>query len=182
MSIKINEISYLKFNPDERFRLALASLARDDQEELDHLWRSCDTFTYRARDLDYQARFRAINLISNLFFQNVVYYYNHINNFETLLLLNEHCKNIIIAPLDEKEVAKHQEKRQKLICQLKSVYAGLKLFCQEVDLNFDDLLKIIEIKEVCFDIERYLSLEVGENEECTLEFKNKFLEYWGFKN
>jgi hypothetical protein len=44
---------YDKLTPDERFRLVVAAIARDDGSEIDALARTCPTKTYRMTDPDY---------------------------------------------------------------------------------------------------------------------------------
>lgn len=167
----ISEKRYEQFDPEERFSLTISALARNDIKEADRLWDTCPRHSYKVIDFEYANRVMATNLISMLFFQKCVYQYNMIKLAETALLL-----------IDKKESAWEEQenalnKRDQHIVQIKALYQGMRLFCDQIEINGDDFLKTIP-DHVCFDIDKYLSSEIDPNKDEIEHAKNIFLEHW----
>ncbi len=58
---------YDRLKPEERFRLALEALARDDEEELDRLGRTCPRKTYSQIDAEYLDLLEASSRVADQF-------------------------------------------------------------------------------------------------------------------
>ncbi len=178
------EKNYYQFTPHERINLAMAALARDDIEELDRLRRTCKTYTYTARDLNYQTRMTSITLISCLFFEKVIHHYNNIMLFELysrdLLLcmsLSDSETDISSDQIDEL-IETIVSKKHNHISFLKGVYTALKIFCEEVNLISEDIIKSINFEKSCEKINDYLSSEIKANDEYAQFIKNELLKFW----
>jgi hypothetical protein len=81
-----SEQLYTQFSPEERARLALAALARDDQNEDGRLRRTCPTKIYKSRDLEFVDRMETAGEIA-LIVQNDLSV--HIAVLHTLLEIPE---------------------------------------------------------------------------------------------
>jgi len=151
-------------------------MARNDSKEVERLWDTCPIYQYRARDLEYKARFTAITLITSVFFEKCVYHYNIIQRANTYDLLTDG-----MSPSENETIStKVDHIRERHISLLIALYRGLAEFCTQTRLNYEDLLKTIYIEETCRDIEIYFALEVEINPAYIQCAKEMFLEYWHF--
>lgn len=167
----IHDKQYEQFALEERFSLTISALARNDIKEADRLWDTCPKFNYRAHDLEYTHRVLAMNLITMVFFQKVVYHYNVLQRIENWFMLND----ILDLPSDQYD---HLDKtRCKHITRLKALYQGLKSFCAEVAIDADDFLKTVP-DHVCFDINDYLKSEIEPTEKEIQDSKIMLIEHW----
>ena len=58
---------YTNIAPEERFRLVVRALARDDRAEFEHLCQTCPTKMYRASDAEYSGRLDAAKFVTLIF-------------------------------------------------------------------------------------------------------------------
>jgi hypothetical protein len=178
MSATISDKHYEKFTAKERINLAIAAMARNDHGEADRLWRTCRTYNYTARDLDYKFHFQAIVLISALFFQKCVYHYNKIQVYELLLFISDHPQYIDIVTDEKANVA--EKARLAQISYLQAVHEALFQFCEQVGLDSENFPKTINLNTVCFDIQEYLAMDIEPDQEYIQNIKDEFLKYWHF--
>lgn len=123
---------------DERFRLALAAMARDDETEIHRLHDTCPRYTYTMQDADFTDRFRRSWDVATKF--SVAWLWSHKQYVEAMWLLAFH----------ERGVAKGYTKQTKnevfdlLIRrgeELKGTYVGLLRFCTAARIDWRDLLQ-----------------------------------------
>ncbi len=123
---------------DERFHLALAAMARDDETEIRRLHDTCPRFTYTMTDTDFTDRFRKSWTVAAHF--TVAWLWSHKQYVEALWLLAFH----------DRGVAKGYTMRTKnedfdLLIQrgaeLKGTYVGLLRFCTAARLDWRELLQ-----------------------------------------
>lgn len=167
---------YEKFTSIERCKLALSALNRDDIKEAEHLWSTAPIREYRAPDLAFKEYMSSILLISGLFFQHCVRHYNLIKKADSYLE-SEWWESRYIEPNKELsalvETVQHSE-----IAKLKGLYQAMREFCTEAELNYDDIMKQIPIKESHMDVDKFLSSDVVINDAYKNEMKELFLLGW----
>lgn len=178
--MKISDYSYEMFSTKERFNLALAAMARNDEAETDKLWRTAPVTLYRARDLDYKGMMLAITLITSKYFEFCVFQYNKIQFLELVLFVENNPEYAEV--IDKVQLEKIPNERMARIAKLKAVKEGLIQSCNEVGLDAENVLKTVNLTRICFDIDEYMALNVPTDKEYAVEIKNEFLKYWHFKN
>jgi hypothetical protein len=124
--------------PDERFRLALAAMARDDDAEVHRLHRTCPRYTYTMQDADFTDRFRRSWDVATKF--SVAWLWSHKQYVEAMWLLAFHdrgmAKGIAMQPKDET-----LDLLIRRGAELKGTYMGLLRFCTAARLDWRELLQ-----------------------------------------
>jgi hypothetical protein len=179
---KLNDRHYEKFTPSERLNMAIAAMAREDIQEVAHLWQTCPTRTYVARDLEYKERFLSFTLVQVRFSDFCVELYNKIAIADVLLnLFDLHKDNPLINKEDLSEMIKKLQKSKSIhIARLKSVFEGVKEFCGEVGLDAEDFFKSAQIEIKCEKIWEYLEFEKKVEEIYVQNVKANLKNYWLF--
>lgn len=182
----VNENNYKQFTPTERTNLTFAALARGDLEDAERLWATCPRFSYSTRDFEYTYRFENLMLLSSIFFENCVLYYNSAKRAETYILLSrpdpEEYKDMDPSHLEStlRILEKVEHARDVYLERLKALFEGMRRFCAQVEVEFDDIINMKRIEKSCFCINQYLSMVTEINEEYAEQEKNGFLELWNF--
>lgn len=167
---------YEKFTPEERCKLALSALNREDINEAEHLWETAPIREYRAKDLTFRKHMMAIMAISGLFFQRCVKHYNAIIKARDFIY-------------DSRRMSEYEEPDESLIemvdciknveiAKLKGLYRAMREFCTEAELNYDDVKKQIPIKESHMYVDQFISSAIDENDAYKNEMKELFLMGW----
>lgn len=182
----INENNYKQFTPIERTNLTYAALARGDLEDAERLWATCPRFSYTTRDFEYTLRFENLMLLSSIFFENCVLYYNSAKRAEMYILLSRHgpkeYKDMDPSHLESnlRILEMVENARDKYLDRLKALFEGMRRFCAQVEVSFDDVINMSRIEKSCFCIKKYLSKVTEISEEYAEQEKNSFLELWNF--
>lgn len=167
---------YEKFTSIERVKLALSALNRKDIKEAEHLWSTAPIREYRAPDLAFKEYMTSIMLLSGIFFQSCVKHYN-------LLQKAESCIESIFCFKPEDgamQIEKIEAIQNVEIAKLKALYQAMREFCVETELNYDDIIKQIPIKESHMFVDYYLSSDISVNEAYKNEMRELFLMGWRY--
>jgi hypothetical protein len=124
--------------PDERFRLALAAMARDDEDEVRRLHETCPRRAYTMLDYDFTMRWEASQAIAITF--GAFWLWMQLRYTEALWLVNarERLAARGIAEIGAEEAFDRLIRRGE---ELKGVVAGLAHFCADARLDRDALLQ-----------------------------------------
>lgn len=163
--------------PDERFRLALAAMARDDEAEVRRLQSTCPRRSYTMRDADFTDRFNGSRDVAVEFM--VIWLWSHKQFCEAQWLLTTHARaaqrhRITMTEDDVLELVLRRG------AELKATYAGLLRFCAAARLDWRELLQwwppiLDEIEEVRWLLDEEL---VKETEELTAVVKRLLASVW----
>lgn len=149
-----------RLSPNERFRLALAALGREDEAEVVLLHQTCPTVAYTMSDHAFSGQWRASSDAATNF--ALMWYPVHLRLMEAQWLRASRAdaarRGLTEATEDEITVVLVERS-----CELRSVHAGLLLFCERARLDWRALLAwwppVIE------EIEKMRSLLDGEMDE-----------------
>ena len=183
----MRDTQYEAFTPPERFNLTLAALARGDEPEATRLWQTCPWHNYSCMDMDYMQRVHSLAIIEALFFQKAVLHYNMAQKAEKFIMTRE-CdleaeENKGLADWAKKireVIATANNARDKNISALKGVIEGFRLFCVEVGISYDDVIKALPLKDCCPDLDQLLAFDISADNEHICGVKSLFLDGWGF--
>ncbi len=122
---------------DERFRLALAAMAREDDTEVERLFATCPRHTYTMADHDFTALVNKSWDAAATF--GMAWLHSHKQYVEALWLLGFHQRGVEegIATMTLPEVI-HLLMRRRI--ELKATYVGLVRFCAAARLDWRELL------------------------------------------
>jgi len=123
---------------DERFRLALAAMARDDETEVRRLHGTCPRHTYTMADADFTDRFRRSHDVAVDF--NVMWLWSHkrFSEMHWLLAIHDRAVEKGLTTLTKDEAFDLLASRME---ELKGTYAGLLRFCAAARLDWQVLLQ-----------------------------------------
>jgi len=126
------------FTPDERFRLALAAMAREDDAEIQRLHETCPRHTYTMMEYEFSDRFRRSWDTVTTF--AVAWLWAHKGYVEAMWILSMFQREAMRAEMgmDAADVIALVEKRR---AELKAAYAGLLRFCGAARLDWQVLLQ-----------------------------------------
>lgn len=172
----INLNNYRQIRAQERINLTISALARGDIKEADRLYDTCPTYCYKIADHEFNGQLQAIYSIIDLFFWLCFCYYRNAAKLDSELQPEDKSQK----SLDEKIIRKF-ENRNSNICSLKALYQGFREFCQQVGIEAEEVLKIMDIKRYCPDIQTYLDFDHTDppDPDEIERFKDMFLGYWG---
>jgi len=125
-------------SPDERFRLALAAMARDDDDEVQRLHETCPRHTYTMMEYEFSDRFRRSWDTVTTF--AVSWLWAHKGYVEAMWILGMFQREEMRAQMDMNatEVIARVQGRQ---AELKATYGGLLRFCDAARLDWQVLLQ-----------------------------------------
>lgn len=122
---------------DERVRLALAAMARDDDAELERLQKTCPQYLYRMTDVEFVNRFDASRGVAFDFM--VAWLWAYARHIEVHWLMASHTQavrrgltSVTKAELDDLLIRRS--------AALKGVYVGYRRFCDAARLDWRALL------------------------------------------
>lgn len=198
---------YNRLTGEERFKLTLAAIARDDDGELGHLDRTCPRKTYEVSDpackdrfigsqyialifaLDWVERERAYSIIRVGTELMVLAVRNLLQGYSRGIAAAENPDKSyppFMAPGDEKllGVAKKElpegyiNTLQGAKKELKGVLAAFETFCRDVDVDMDHML--VWVPHIKNQIEGYRSIlaDVQPDESTTLLHLNLYRDFW----
>ncbi len=183
----INDQQYSQFTPKERLNLTIAALSRGDESEADRLWQTCPRYRYDTHDFQYTLSVDALMILSGVFFEKCVLHYNRIKKAEIFIMSSEYDLEF-----EEKEgMEDFANQSRKLIglankafnlnvsC-IKGLFEGFKQFCIDADLDSENILKTIPIKDCCHDIDLLLSNKIEMDMQYVAFIKGYFSEHWHF--
>lgn len=182
---QIKDDQYKLFTPKERLNLTLAALSRGDKIEAERLWRTCPRQKYMAQDFEFTLSLNAIILLSSLFFEQCVKHYNLIQKIELMIL--DYEQDLESEEKDtHRDCLAHARKctdyvnllKLKQISKLKGLFEGFRLFCFDNNLDCEDILETIPLKDCCHDLDKLLSKDVQIDLKETIEIKNFFTQHW----
>lgn len=173
----VNLKDYQHITPQERVNLTIAALAREDFTEADRLTDSCPMHLYRMRDKEFCSRMLALPSIQHLFYEQCVYHYNILIRIDYAALFLEDTDS---EHMNEKQPSfdKVHKRYDMLVSRLKAVYQGFMLFCDEVGLDSEAMLKTISVEQSCFSIKKYLESDYEPDQKYTESIKNMLLDCW----
>jgi len=124
--------------PDERFRLALAAMARDDDAEVQRLQATCPRHSYTMMEYEFSDRFRRSWDTVTTF--AVSWLWSHKQYVEAMWILSMFQREDMRARMDMNatEVIARVEGRR---AELKATYVGLLRFCDTARLDWQMLLQ-----------------------------------------
>lgn len=184
----LNAKQYQVFNNEERLHLTLAAIARDDIDETLLLRQSCPKRQYIGADLDYQRRLQALYVIHTQFNQYLTHYRHKLEltgaaavGFSFLcespeLIAEYQTKSDSECPFDTFKQLFNAMPEYK--STLKSICIGLVDFCDEIDIDYKDLLALDKFHQKPIDISQYLSSDAPTDEKMLQQMKNSFLKIW----
>lgn len=176
--MNVSNRNYGKFTPVERCKLALSALNRDDLNEAQRLWETAPMHEYRAKDLTFRKHMMAIMAVSGLFFQQCVKHYNAIIKARDFIY-DSHRMSEYEEP-DESLIEMADCIKNVEIAKLKGLYRAMREFCTEAELNYDDVMKQIPIKESHIYVDQFLSANIAMSDAYRDEIKGLFMESWEF--
>ncbi len=121
---------------DERFRLALAAMARGDEGEVERLKAACPRFTYTMPDHEFAERWQASHTAC-LFF--AAWWQWNATRYHAARLMAYECRQGRVPP-DMSEEAVLNTVETHLEC-LKGVWFGFVRFCAAIRVEPDDLME-----------------------------------------
>jgi hypothetical protein len=122
---------------DERFRLALAAMARDDDTEIEHLFKTCPRYTYTMTDIDFADRFHKSNDAAVTF--GLLWLWSHKQYVEALWLLSTY-RRAVDKKMTTLTIEEVMDLFIKRCAELKATYVGLVRFCTAARLDWRELL------------------------------------------
>lgn len=184
---QISDQQYAEFTPKERVQLVFAALARNDEAEATRLWETCPRHTFVTTDLNFTEQVGALNLIGMIFFEKCIRHYNSIKMIDQLFfgiaedLELEEKENLTETENQTRKNMEMAEKARMLhVSQLKAAFKGFELFCSEIGMNHEDILKTIPIEESCWGLDYLLKAEGEPDEQLAKEFCKMLLNSWNF--
>lgn len=123
---------------DERFRLALAAMARDDDAEVERLHKTCPRLVYTMTDADFTDRFQGSRVVAVDFM--VIWLWSHKQYSEAhwLVAIHERAMNKGITTMTRNEAFDLLIRRGE---ELRGAYAGYLRFCTAARLDWRTLLQ-----------------------------------------
>jgi hypothetical protein len=176
----INLNNYGQITAQERINLTIAALARGDIKEADRLYDTCPKYEYKVADKEYNCRLMAMPIISHLFFERCVYYYNTLARIDSTILLLEATDTPYLNEADDIRLNRLYYNRDLNMGKLKALYEGFRQFCCQISIEVEGALKTMGIERCCVDIERYIASTVVPTPEDIERAKAMFLEHWVF--
>ncbi|HSW69781.1 MAG TPA: hypothetical protein VLI69_06505 [Gammaproteobacteria bacterium] len=173
---QIHDKHYTNFTSKERLNLTLAALARGDEIEADKLWQTCPRYLYRAHDFLYTLSLNALTILNSFLFEKCVLHYNHIKKIDEFIL--EAGQDLSFEE-NEKLIESLEKSRNIQISRLKGLLEGFKLFCTDVNLDYENAINIMPIRDCCHDLDYLLESSVSANMEYVEQVKCFFLQQWG---
>lgn len=148
---------------EERFRLALAALARDDDAEVHHLHATCPRYTYMMQDTDFSNRWRGSHDVAQSFCVAWLWNHQQFTQAQWCLVARERAVRDGLTTATATETVELVMRRGR---ELKGVYVALLRFCDAVRLDWRDLLQWwppildeIEMVRVILDSDDYATSE-----------------------
>lgn len=172
---QIHDNQYSHFTPKERLNLTLAALARGDEVEATKLWQTCPRFKYVAHDFEYALNFNTLIILNSLFFEKCVQHYNAIKKLDEFTF---EAEDDLTTEQYIKSVKAFDHPKDFQIAQLKGLVTGFKLFCNEVNLEYENVINATSIKNCCHDIQRFLEASVITDLGYAQQMKEFFLNLW----
>ncbi len=195
---------YDKFTVKERFDLSLAALARDDQEEVHRLQDSCPQKRYIQADTEFCDRMDSLkHLCVNFIFMRDLIIRDSIVlcslgfTFSKMAVAFEDGFNLAVETVKDKQSyesvlpLKEEKLNEFLICVdelekefsekmsiLKSLIEAFRLFCEEVNINYQQVIEWLEKWGTTEEIFTPLLEDYQIDEKAVESLKNKFLESW----
>jgi hypothetical protein len=194
---------YDTFTPDERVKLALAAMGRNDEAELRRLWDTCPRKNYRMQDAAFDDRMDAVLLIA----KSVLSYLLLIEKDIRMARLNKEwykqyvtgrieafrngmnlgwqkagkkgvaCTDKIPADVDRELPEELQELHNKAVSELKGYYAALETFCAEIGIEVDLIISLDPIIKDAYDrLSPYLNEDTPADQEVMSTMYNAFHE------
>lgn len=198
---------YNRLTGEERFKLTLAAIARDDEGELGHLDRTCPRKTYEVSDpackdrflgsqyialifaLDWMERERTYSIIrvgTNLMVLAVRNFMDGYSRGITAVEDPDNSYPPFMAPGDEKllDVAKRElpegyvNTLQDAKKELKGVLVAFETFCRDVDVDMDHML--VWVPHIKNQIEAYRPLlaDVQPDDATMVLYLNLYRDFW----
>ena len=169
--LKLKEDNYNQFTVQERVNLTIAAFSRGDSKEVNRLYKSCPQYTYQATDYEFTKRIDAITWVGEKYAELCQYFYDKILLSESVI-----AGQILSLLKHETTTSEIQEIQMYHICNLKSVHHALIKFCNEIDIDSNQLINWMTLAEDRKGINKYLAFDLVEHDkEFTLYIKNKFL-------
>lgn len=172
---QIHDQQYTQFTSMERLKLTVAALARGDEVEADRLWQTCPRYQYRAYDCNYTSGFNTFMILNSMFFEKCVRHYNNVKKLDELILQD---KQDLSGDQITNFIEIMNKPKESHISKLKGLFAGFKLFCEEANLDYENAITIIAIKQCCHDIEVLLASNVSIDMEYADQIKDFFISHW----
>ncbi len=122
--------------PDERFRLALAALARDDDAEVRRLVTTCPRHTYTMADTAFWEQWRASDDVAKTFGVLWLWTLHRYTEAHLLRATHERAVREGMTTLAANDVADMLIRRGE---ELRGTYVGLLRFCKAVRLTLEEL-------------------------------------------
>jgi hypothetical protein len=85
-----------------------------------------------------------------------------------------------LADKTHKLIDKAEDTKTKGITQLKSLFFGFERFCNHVGICHNDVLKSLDIEEICHDIDLILNSPINADNDDVEGVHKMFLSYWNF--
>ncbi len=184
---QISDQQYAEFTPKERVQLVFSALARNDETEATRLWETCPRRTFVITDLNFTEQVGALNLIGMIFFEKCIRHYNSIKMADQVFfsmaedLEFEEKENLTETQNQTRKNMQMAEKARMVhISQLKAAFKGFELFCTEIGMNHEDILKTIPIEESCWGIDYLLKTGGESDEKLAKDFCDMLLSSWKF--
>lgn len=184
---QISDQQYAEFTPKERVQLVFAALARNDEAEATRLWETCPQHKFIATDLNFTEQVSALNLIGMIFFEKCIRHYNSIKMAEQFISYREEYleleeKENLTESVNQtkKNIEKIEGARKIHLSHLKAAFKGFKLFCTEIGMNYEDILKTIPIEDSCWGLHYFLKTEGEPDEQMAKDFCKMLLSNWNF--
>jgi hypothetical protein len=190
---------YDKFNVDERVNLTLAAMARNDQEEMDKLYRTCPTRNYSQIDFIYIQKMNGLYRIASVFSEICQHFIYKIDlSFSCIAAFRLAAEGFkdgllsVVGQLDETHavrinqyeenqtelVDKLEEIHKQHIIYLQSVYEGLRQFCTHEKIEMNDVIKYSKLDILHPTISQTVNYKIGLNEELVASTINCFNKLW----
>lgn len=155
--IKSTSQNYASLSNEDRLNLSLAAIANDDPAELKILQDSCPEYTYSSPDINYFVPFQAIIFLSMVFSETCILYYHTVQLKEACLAGFEMAARKHKAKILPETLQFVQAVITENLLNLKAQYEGCQQFCNQLNINFADVLAINKLKEKCPHLDDYLS-------------------------
>jgi hypothetical protein len=124
--------------PDERFRLALAAMARDDEDEVRRLHETCPRAAYTMPDHDFTVRWEASKVVAITFGAFWLWMQLRYTEAHWLVSAREHLAARGMTEIEADEAIDRLIRRG---AELKGAHAGFVRFCAAARLDRDALLQ-----------------------------------------
>lgn len=165
---KLDKMNYHNFTIKERINLTIAALARDDNDEIARLRRTCQRKQYSMIDREYTSKLDNLTWIAAHLLELQNHHYNRILTIMLFIATHPNAE-------DSLDISYYDE-----LVHIKSLYEAFYSFCNDIGLNKDHIVEWLRIDpRLIYEIFGEDALKIiRHDDEFFAQAKRQFLTIW----